>query len=154
MFDTSTILTTDRHVVWRGRFKSAPVSRDEYLIACSRYIELNPFRAGLVEHAKDYRWSSYLCRGLGIPVRLLDEDPWHTGLGRTEQERQHEYRQWIDCQVDQKEWDEIRQATQRGSLDRKRNISETGRSNDWPAFVGEAGGRPRKRNLITIEKVL
>ena len=51
--------TYDRSgTLWEGRFKSAAVSRDEYLIACSRYIELNPFRAGLVEHPKDYRWST------------------------------------------------------------------------------------------------
>jgi putative transposase len=36
--------------LWEGRFKSAAVSRDQYLIACSRYIELNPLRAGIVEH--------------------------------------------------------------------------------------------------------
>jgi len=33
--------------------------------------------------------------------RLLDEDPWYTGLGTTEQERQKEYRQWIDSQINQ-----------------------------------------------------
>lgn len=61
--------------LWEGRFKSAATSRDEYLIACSRYIELNPVRAGLVTHPKDYRWSSYQHRALGISDRLLDEDP-------------------------------------------------------------------------------
>jgi putative transposase len=100
--------TYDRSgTLWEGRFKSAAVSRDEYLMACSRHIELNPFRAGLVEHSKDYRWSSYQRRGLGIPDRLLDEDPWYTGLGTTEQERQQECRQWIDSHVDQKEWNKI-----------------------------------------------
>ena len=31
-----------------GRYKSAVISRDEYLMMCSRYIELNPVRAGMV----------------------------------------------------------------------------------------------------------
>src|SRR6266545_3029924 len=74
--------------LWEGRFKSAAVSRDEYLIACSRYIELNPVRAGLVAHPKDYYWSSYQRQALGLSDRWLDEDPWYTGLGRTEKERQ------------------------------------------------------------------
>jgi putative transposase len=66
--------------LWEGRFKSAAVSRDEYLIACSRYIEFNPVRAGIVAHPKDYRWSSYHRRVLGSTDRLLDEDPWYKGL--------------------------------------------------------------------------
>lgn len=61
--------------LWEGRFKSAIVSRDEYLLACSRYIELNPVRAGMVRHPRDYRWSSYHGRALGRPDPLLDEDP-------------------------------------------------------------------------------
>lgn len=44
--------------LWEGCFKSAVVSRDEYLIMCSRYIELNPIRAGMVLHPRDYRWSA------------------------------------------------------------------------------------------------
>jgi len=28
--------------LWEGRFKSSVVSKDEYLFACCRYIELNP----------------------------------------------------------------------------------------------------------------
>lgn len=74
--------------LWEGRFKSAPVSRDEYLIACSRYIELNPVRAGFVEHPKEYRWSSYQRRALGMSDRLLDDDPWYAGLGTTKKDRQ------------------------------------------------------------------
>ncbi|MFQ5882713.1 MAG: transposase [Candidatus Methylomirabilales bacterium] len=50
--------------LWEGRFKSAVVSRDEYLIVCSRYIELNPVRAGLVKHPRDYPWSSYRNRAV------------------------------------------------------------------------------------------
>lgn len=47
-----------RHL-WQGRFPSFPMD-EKYLIAASRYIELNPVRAGLVSDAEDYPWSS--CR--------------------------------------------------------------------------------------------
>ena len=70
--------------LWEGRFKSAAVNRDEYLIACSRYIEFNPVRAGLAVHPKDYPWSSYRHRALGLADRLLDEDVWYIGLGADE----------------------------------------------------------------------
>lgn len=34
--------------LWEGRFKSSPVSTDQYLLACCRYVELNPVRTGIV----------------------------------------------------------------------------------------------------------
>jgi putative transposase len=45
--------------LWEGRFRSSPVDSDYYCLACYRYIELNPVRAGIVAHPKDYRWTSY-----------------------------------------------------------------------------------------------
>jgi putative transposase len=42
---------------WQGRFGC--VAMDEaYLAAAVRYVVLNPVRAGLVEQAEDWRWSS------------------------------------------------------------------------------------------------
>ena len=45
--------------LFQGRFKAVLVDADEYLKDLSRYIHLNPVRAGMVEHCKDYQWSSY-----------------------------------------------------------------------------------------------
>lgn len=45
--------------VWQPRFKAIPIETDAYYLCCARYIELNPVRAGLVTHPKDYPWSSY-----------------------------------------------------------------------------------------------
>jgi putative transposase len=44
--------------VWQGRFKAFPIEQDEHLLTVLRYIERNPLRAGLVEHAEDWPWSS------------------------------------------------------------------------------------------------
>lgn len=44
--------------LWEGRFHSGLVATERYALACYRYIELNPVRAGLVEHPAEYRWSS------------------------------------------------------------------------------------------------
>jgi putative transposase len=73
-------------------------------------------RAGLAEHPKDYRWSSYQCRALGMSDRLLDEGPWYEGLGATADKRQDKYRARIEKQHDEGEWNRIRHATQRGRL--------------------------------------
>ncbi len=41
--------------LFEGRFKASLVQADEYLLACMRYIELNPVRANMVAHAADYK---------------------------------------------------------------------------------------------------
>src|SRR5687768_1440771 len=138
--------------LWEGRFKSAAVSRDEYLIACSRYIELNPVRAELVKHPKDYRWSSYHHRALGMSDRLLDEDPWYEGLGATAKERQVKYREWIEGQNEEGEWDRIRRATQQGRLIGQETFQKQVEAMTGRRLVGEARGRPRKNGGKSIEK--
>jgi len=45
--------------LFQGRFKGIIVDKDEYLVTLSRYIHLNPVRAGIVQRPVDYRWTSY-----------------------------------------------------------------------------------------------
>src|SRR5210317_2260739 len=45
--------------LWEGRYRSSLVDSEAYLLACMRYIELNPVRAGMVTHPAEYQWSSY-----------------------------------------------------------------------------------------------
>src|ERR1700722_12938967 len=44
--------------LYQGRFKSFPIQRDQHLLSVCRYVERNPLRAGAVERAEDWRWSS------------------------------------------------------------------------------------------------
>jgi putative transposase len=48
----------DGHL-FQGRFKSPLVESETHMIELSRYVVLNPVRAGLVRHPADWRWSSY-----------------------------------------------------------------------------------------------
>jgi putative transposase len=45
--------------LWEGRFRSCIAESAAYVLACYRYIELNPVRAGIVDHPGAYLWSSY-----------------------------------------------------------------------------------------------
>jgi putative transposase len=45
--------------IWQGRFKSFIIEQDEHLLTVLRYVEGNPVRAGLVESAKEWPWSSH-----------------------------------------------------------------------------------------------
>nr|MBV6628678.1 transposase [Oceanococcus sp. HetDA_MAG_MS8] len=53
--------------LWEGRFRSAIVDSEAYLLSCYRYIELNPVRAGMVPHPGDYPWWSNQANANGEP---------------------------------------------------------------------------------------
>ncbi len=102
--------------LWEGRYKSSPVETETYLLACSRYIELNPVRAGIVPSPGAYRWSSY--RGkIGLwQDPGTDLDPCYEALGAPEQSRRNRYREFVGVGVLPSEQTLIREALQRGQL--------------------------------------
>ena len=60
--------------LFQGRYKSFVVSAESYLLELSRYIHLNPCRAGLVNRPEDYPWSSMKFFLGEKPPRFLDRD--------------------------------------------------------------------------------
>jgi putative transposase len=56
--------------LWQGRFQTRIITKDQYLINCINYIELNPVRAGLVKAPLDYPYSSYRERVFGVDKKL------------------------------------------------------------------------------------
>src|SRR6188508_17354 len=61
--------------LWEGRFRSCIVDSARYVLACYRYIELNPVRAGLVDRPESYAWSSYRANADGHDDRLTTPHP-------------------------------------------------------------------------------
>ena len=59
--------------VWQGRFYSCPLD-ESHLWAAVRYVERNPVRAGMVEQAADYKWSSAHARCTGAADPLLADN--------------------------------------------------------------------------------
>jgi len=45
--------------LFQGRFKGHLIEEEGYFLEVSRYIHLNPVRAGMVTRPQDYPWSSY-----------------------------------------------------------------------------------------------
>lgn len=45
--------------LFQGRYKAIIVDKDSYLVELSRYIHLNPVRAGMAEQPEQWEWSSY-----------------------------------------------------------------------------------------------
>jgi putative transposase len=63
-----------RGYLWQGRFASFPMD-EPYLLACARYVELNPVRAGLSPRARDWRWSSARAHLAGCDDALVTVQP-------------------------------------------------------------------------------
>ena len=64
--------------LFQGRFKAILVDRDAYLLEVCRYVELNPVRAGMVEAAADWPWSSYRAHmGAAEAAAWLDTSGLH-----------------------------------------------------------------------------
>lgn len=99
--------------LWEGRFKSCLVQSEDYLLACHRYIELNPVRAGLVKRAGEYPWSSYRANAEGSASPLVTAHQEYRRLGRSPSERQAAYRD-LFALVPTEQLDEIRSATNSG----------------------------------------
>lgn len=97
--------------LWEGRFRSCLTQEEGYLLACQRYIELNPVRAQMVEHPAEYRWSSYRSNAQGEACDKISPHPLYLALGTTPAERQAAYRELFRYELDPGMVDAIRQAT-------------------------------------------
>jgi REP element-mobilizing transposase RayT len=61
--------------VFQGRFKSILVDKESHALELSRYIPLNPVRAGIVRHPAQWKWSSFnATAGLAPRPRFLSTD--------------------------------------------------------------------------------
>ena len=100
--------------LWQGRFRTSLIESERYFLSCSRYIELNPVRAGIVMQPGDYRWSSYAHHvGDRLDVLIADH-PIYWALGNTPFDREAAYRQFMEESVSQAEIDELSQAIKKG----------------------------------------
>lgn len=97
--------------LWEGRFRSCLAQDDAYLLACQRYIELNPVRAGMVPHPAEYRWSSYRANAQGEEDAILTHHPLYLALGTDPDERRASYRDLFRHSLDPGQVDQIRKAT-------------------------------------------
>jgi putative transposase len=97
--------------LWEGRFRSSLVQEEGYVLACYRYIELNPVRAGMVEHPGEYRWSSYRVNAQAEVSGLIRPHPSFLALGVGQEERLRAYRGLFSEQLEPVLVEQIRSAT-------------------------------------------
>ncbi len=100
--------------LWEGRFKSSLVDSGSYSLACYRYIELNPVRAGMVLRPGDYRWSSYGVNACGHASAGIEPHEQWRALGDCDEERLVRYRELVAEGLDHERLEKIRYGLKKG----------------------------------------
>lgn len=101
--------------IWEGRYKASLVQEEAYLLACMRYIELNPVRAKMVKSPEQYRWSSFHRNGQGEYDDLIIAHSLYLALGKTDKARQTAYKALFKLSIEDIEINDIRKAWQTGT---------------------------------------
>jgi putative transposase len=83
------------HALSDDELEIRPVHARRYLLACMRYIELNPVRAHVVEQPADYRWSSFRSNALGHQDAIVTPHPLYYALGRSADLRRRAYANFV-----------------------------------------------------------
>ncbi len=113
--------------LYEGRYRACVIGRDDYFLGCSRYIEMNPVRAGMAASPEVYRWSSYKANAAGREDALVTPHDTYLRLGADDETRRAGYRALFDA-PSQAFDDMLRAATNRGiGLDEVANIRRPGR---------------------------
>lgn len=100
--------------LWEGRYRSALVQTERYLLACMVYLDLNPVRAGIVARPQDHPWSSY-AHYVGLRNdRLVTPHALYWGLGNTPFERESRYRELVHGGVTERQRAVLGQAVTNG----------------------------------------
>ena len=131
--------------LFEGRFRSSLVDSEAYLLTCMRYIELNPVRAGIVRHPKEFGWSSYRQNACGVPGELLTPHELYLRLGQTSERRGASYRALVDSGVCEQDLINIRtSAAKCRALGSEAFCAELEARLDRPT-APRPQGRPRKK---------
>jgi len=94
--------------IYQGRYKSFIVSTDEHFLTLCRYVERNALRAGLVQRAEDWRWSS-------LWIRINAAEKAKKFLASWPVPESINYLSWINEQEEREIIDSIRSAIRRGN---------------------------------------
>jgi len=88
------------------------VDAEHYLLACYRYIELNPVAAQMANHPGAYPWSSYSTNAYGKTNKLITPHPVYEQLGTNAKARRENYRKLFYTALGRDKIHAIRSAAQ------------------------------------------
>lgn len=102
--------------LFQGRYHSILVHKESYLLELSRYIVLNPVRAGMVARAHHWPWSSYRATVGLVPAPGFLEVRWLLEQFHSDLERAREaYQGFVNHDEVRCPWDNFRGSAWLGS---------------------------------------
>jgi putative transposase len=130
--------------LWEGRFRASLVDADSYFLACQRYIEANPVRAGMVQTAADWPWSSHRhYRGWSFdPLVTPHSRIW--ALGNTPFERESAYHRLFDEPMPQPQQEWLRARLHSGKPTASPAFQRMLAAETGVSFESRPVGRPRR----------
>jgi putative transposase len=100
--------------LWEGRFRSCVTESARYVLACYRYIEMNPVRAGMVTAPGEYEWSSFRVNSGERTGSLISPHAEFIALAQDERARFTSYKHLFQEEVEPSALRAIRDATNGG----------------------------------------
>jgi REP element-mobilizing transposase RayT len=134
--------------VFQGRYRSVLVEKERHLLTVSRYIALNPVRAGLCRNPSAWPWSSYrgTCGLSGTPTFLAIE--WLLACFHPEPERARErYRAFVEGAEEASPW-ELRAGLYLGSEEFVARVSTDAQADTEVPRAQRAPVRPPLGELL------
>ena len=130
--------------LFEGRFRSSLIEADGYLLACQRYIELNPVRASMISAPGDYPWSSFRANALGETDPVVMPHALYRNLAGSDDARLSAYRRLFEDVLSAELLQRLRDCTNGGfvlgSPKFERQIAAMVGRRAWKG----SSGRPRK----------
>ena len=133
--------------LWQGRYKTAVIDSERYFLLCSRHIELNPVRAGIVAAPGDFRWSSYRHHVGLAHDPLITEHPLYWALGNTPFAREAVYQHLVDQTVSAQDATALTEATLKGWAIGSESFKQALEKDVRQRVTPVKAGRPRKLAL-------
>jgi putative transposase len=133
--------------LFEGRFRSSLIEGDRYLLACQRYIELNPVRAVMVRAPGDYPWSSYRANALGGADPTVTPHALYRELAPCAEARRKAYCRLFEDELSGETLQRLRECTNGGYV-----LGSVKFEQQIAAMVGRriwkgSPGRPRKKEV-------
>ena len=140
--------------LFEGRFRSSLIEADPYLLACQRYIELNPVRAGMAQSPGEYPWSSHHANAFGVPDPVVSPHALYRALATSDDGRQAAYRHLFERELDAALLARLRDCTNGGFV-----LGSTKFERQIAAMLGRrtwkgAPGRPSKAEVEERQSAL
>ena len=141
--------------LWEGRYRATVIDSEQYLLKLMHYIDMNPVRAGIVRHPRQYAWSSYRHYAdgdKGPNSSWLMPHQLYLALGRTDEERRLAYQQLFASIAAEEDLNAIREATNKGWALGSERFQREVEALSARRAASKGRGRPRVRGTENVMK--